>query len=80
VSWSSKHQPTVSRSSAEAEYRGIANTVAECTWIRNLLGELNADVPKATIAYCDNVSSIYMSKNPVHHRRTKHIEIDVHFV
>jgi hypothetical protein len=80
VSWSAKRQPTVSRSSAEAEYRGIANAVAECTWLRHLLGELFIDVPKATIAYCDNVSSVYMSKNPVHHRRTKHIELDVHFV
>jgi hypothetical protein len=80
VSWSSKRQPTVSRSSAEAEYRGIANAVAECTWIRHLLDELYVNVPKATIAYCDNVSSVYMSKNPVHHRRTKHIELDVHFV
>lgn len=80
VSWSSKRQPTVSRSSAEAEYRGIANAVAECSWLRHLLSELYIDVPKATVAYCDNVSSVYMSKNPVHHRRTKHIELDVHFV
>jgi hypothetical protein len=70
----------VSRSSAEAEYRGIANAVAECSWLRHLLSELYIDVPKATVAYCDNVSSVYMSKNPVHHRRTKHIELDVHFV
>ncbi|WVZ64439.1 hypothetical protein U9M48_013949 [Paspalum notatum var. saurae] len=80
VSWSSKRQPTVSRSSAEAEYRGVANAVAECTWLRQLLGELHCPVPKATVTYCDNVSSVYMSRNPVHHRRTKHIELDVHFV
>jgi hypothetical protein len=80
VSWSSKRQPTVSRSSAEAEYRGVANAVAECCWLRHLLGELHINITKATIAYCDNVSSVYMSKNPVHHRRTKHIELDVHFV
>jgi hypothetical protein len=48
--------------------------------LRHLLGELNINIPKATIAYCGNVSSVYMSKNPVHHRRTKHIELDVHFV
>jgi hypothetical protein len=80
VSWSSKRQLTVSRSSAEAEYRGIANGVADCTWLRHLLGELGFNIPKATIAYCDNVSSVYMSKNPVHHRRTKHIELDINFV
>jgi hypothetical protein len=80
VSWSSKRQATVSRSSAEAEYRAVANAVAECIWLRQLLGELYVDVPSATIAYCDNVSAVYMSKNPVHHRRTKHIELDIHFV
>jgi hypothetical protein len=80
VSWSSKRQTTVSRSSAEAEYRGVANAVSECTWLRQLLRELHCDVPKATVAYCDNISSVYMARNPVHHRRTKHIEIDIHFV
>lgn len=80
ISWSSKRQTTVSRSSAEAEYRGVANAVAECTWLRQLLGELHCRVPQATIAYCDNISSVYMSKNPVHHKRTKHIELDIHFV
>jgi hypothetical protein len=78
ISWSSKRQTTVLRSSAEAEYRGIANVVAECSWIRQLLGELHCFVQGATITYCDNISSVYMACNPVHHRRTKHI--DVHFV
>ncbi|KAF8780514.1 hypothetical protein HU200_001642 [Digitaria exilis] len=80
VSWSSKRQTTVSRSSAEAEYRGVANAVAECTWLRQLLGELQCPITKATVAYCDNISSVYMSRNPVHHRRIKHIELDIHFV
>jgi hypothetical protein len=80
ISWSSKRQPTVSRSSAEAEYRAVANAVAECCWLRQLLGELHAAAPKATVVYCDNISSVYMAANPVHHRRTKHVEIDLHFV
>jgi hypothetical protein len=80
VSWSSKRQNTVSRSSAEAEYRAIANAVSECSWLRHLLGELLCKVPTATVAFCDNISSVYMSRNPVHHRRTKHIELDIHFV
>ena len=70
----------MSRSSAEAEYRGVVNVVSECTWLRQLLRELYCNATQATIAYCDNISSVYMSRNPVHHRRTKHIEIDIHFV
>ena len=80
VSWSSKRQDTVSRSSAEAEYRGVANTVAETCWIRNLLLELHVPLTKATLIFCDNISSVYMSSNPVKHQRTKHIELDLHFV
>jgi hypothetical protein len=80
ISWSSKRQSTVSRSSAEAEYRGVANAVAECSWLRNLLGELCCKIVKATLVFCDNVSTVYMAKNPVHHKRTKHIELDIHFV
>ncbi|XP_071741310.1 uncharacterized mitochondrial protein AtMg00810-like [Rutidosis leptorrhynchoides] len=80
LSWSSKRQPTPSRSSAEAEYRGVANAVAETCWIRNLLRELHCPLFSATLVYCDNVSSVYMSSNPVQHQRTKHIEIDIHFV
>ncbi|KAJ9558576.1 hypothetical protein OSB04_013190 [Centaurea solstitialis] len=80
VSWSSKRQGVVSRSSAEAEYREVANAVAETSWIRNLLRELHSPPHKATIIYCDNVSAIFMSSNPVQHQRTKHIEMDIHFV
>ena len=80
VSWSSKRQPTVSRSSAEAEYRAVANAVAECTWLRQLLQELHHDVSQATVVYCDNVFAVYLSANPVHHRSAKHIELDIHFV
>ena len=54
--------------------------VAECCWLRRLLQELHLPLAKATIVYCDNVSAVYMTANPVHHRRTKHIEIDIHFV
>ncbi|GJV84473.1 ribonuclease H-like domain-containing protein [Tanacetum coccineum] len=60
----------------EAEYRGVANVVAETAWIRNLLCELHTPLFTATLVYCDNVSVVYMSANPVQHQRTKHIEID----
>ncbi|GKB89122.1 ribonuclease H-like domain-containing protein [Tanacetum coccineum] len=80
LSWSAKRQVTLSRSSAEAEYRGVANVVAETAWIRNLLQELHTSLFTATLIYCDNVSAVYMSTNPVQHQCTKHIEIDIHFV
>ncbi|GJV77133.1 ribonuclease H-like domain-containing protein [Tanacetum coccineum] len=80
LSWSSKRQFTLSRSSAEAEYRGVANAVAETCWLRNLLRELHTPLATATLVYCDNVSAVYLSSNPVQHQRTKHIEIDIHFV
>ncbi|GJW37768.1 ribonuclease H-like domain-containing protein [Tanacetum coccineum] len=80
LSWSAKQQHTLSRSSAEAEYRGVANVVAETAWLRNLLRELHSPLSTATLVYCDNVSAVYMSANVVQHQRTKHIEIDIHFV
>ncbi|GJU61841.1 ribonuclease H-like domain-containing protein [Tanacetum coccineum] len=76
LSWSAKRQVTLSRSSAETEYRGVAETA----WIRNLLCELHTPLFTATLVYCDNVSVVYMSANLVQHQRTKHIEIDIHFV
>ncbi|GKE56406.1 ribonuclease H-like domain-containing protein [Tanacetum coccineum] len=80
LSWSSKHQPTLSRSSEKAEYRGVANAVAETCWLQNLLRKLHTPLSFATHVYCDNVSVVYLFSNPVLHQRTKHIEIDIHFV
>lgn len=80
ISWSSKRQPIVYRSSAEAEYRVVANAVAECCWLQQLLGDLHVTLPLASIAYCDNVSAVHLTQNPVHHRRTKHIELDIHVI
>ncbi|WVZ79942.1 hypothetical protein U9M48_027464 [Paspalum notatum var. saurae] len=80
ISWSSKRQPTVSRSSAEAEYCAVANGVTEASWLRQLLHELHHLPPRATLVYCDNVSAVYLSSNLVQHQRTKHIEVDLHFV
>ncbi|GKC76381.1 ribonuclease H-like domain-containing protein [Tanacetum coccineum] len=64
----------------EAEYRCVANAVAETCWLRNLLRELHTPLSSTTLVYCDNVSVVYLSSNPVQHQRTKHIEIDIHFV
>nr|GEV00230.1 ribonuclease H-like domain-containing protein [Tanacetum cinerariifolium] len=54
LSWSSKHQPMLSHSSAKAEYRGVANAVAETCWLRNLRRELDTPLSSATLVYCDN--------------------------
>ncbi|GAA0165852.1 hypothetical protein LIER_21146 [Lithospermum erythrorhizon] len=75
-----KRVATISRSSAEVEYRGVANVVSEACWLRNFLLELYHPLTKATIVYCDNVSAIYLSENPVQHQCTKRVEIDIHFV
>jgi hypothetical protein len=80
VSWSSKRQNIVSQSSAEAEYRVVANDVTEACWLRQLLQELHAPLSKSTLVYCDNVSVVYLSTNPVQHQRTKHVKIDLHFI
>ncbi|GKE13277.1 ribonuclease H-like domain-containing protein [Tanacetum coccineum] len=80
LSWSAKRQVTLSRSSAEAEYRSVANIVAETAWLRNLLLDLHAPLTTATLVYYDNVSAVYLSTNPIQHQRTKHIKIDIHFV
>jgi hypothetical protein len=77
VSWSSKRQNVVSRSSAEAEYRAMTNGVAEACWLRQLLVELHSPLPQATLVYCNNVNVVYLSTNPVQHQRTKHVEIDL---
>ena len=54
--------------------------VSECSWLRNLLLELHCPLRRASIVYTDNVSAMYLASNPVQHQRTKHIELDIHFV
>ena len=80
VSWCSKKQPTVARSSAESEYRSLAHASAETTWLGFLLYELGVKIQFPIVLYCDNLSATYMASNPVFHARTKHIELDYHFV
>jgi hypothetical protein len=80
ISWSSKKQPTVSRSSTEAEYKALANGAAEAIWIESLLKELGVARQRTPIIWCDNLGATYLTANPVFHAQTKHIEIDFHFV
>lgn len=80
LSWSSKKQQGVSRSSTEAEYRAVAHAAAELRWVCSLLTELGVILPQCPTIYCDNISATYLSANPVFHSRMKHIAIDFHFV
>jgi hypothetical protein len=80
ISWASKKQPTVSRSSTEAEYRSLATTSAELIWLQHLLYDLGNKLERHPLLLCDNKSTIYLAHNPVFHARTKHIEIDYHFI
>ncbi|GJV56989.1 ribonuclease H-like domain-containing protein [Tanacetum coccineum] len=72
--------PTTWRSTSDAEYRGVANVFAETCWLRNLLWELHIPLSSTMLVYCNNVIVVYLSSNPVQHQRTKHIDIDIHFV
>ncbi|KAH9672322.1 retrovirus-related pol polyprotein from transposon RE1 [Citrus sinensis] len=80
VNQSSKKQATVARSSAEVEYRSMASTAAELTWLTYLLSDIGIRQDKPPGLICDNMSALHMAKNPIHHARTKHIELDYHFV
>jgi hypothetical protein len=80
VSWSARKQSIVSRSSIEAEYKTIANVTAEIMWVQTLLNELGILQPHVASLWCDNLGATYLSANPVFHVRTKHIDVDYHFV
>ncbi|RVW82116.1 Retrovirus-related Pol polyprotein from transposon RE1 [Vitis vinifera] len=80
VTWRSKKQSVVARSSAEAEYRALAQGICEGIWIKRVLSELGQTSSSPILMMCDNQAAISIAKNPVHHDRTKHVEIDRHFI
>lgn len=80
ISWSSKKQPTVFRSSTKAEYRFLAHTTAELTWLQMFVGEFSIPQPYFPVIWCDNQSALSLAANPVFYSRSKHIEVDYHFV
>ena len=79
MSWYSKKQHTISCSSIEAEYRSLANIVAELIWLTSLLEELRITTTKIPIIWCDNLSIVQLATNPILHARTKHVELDLYF-
>jgi hypothetical protein len=80
IAWSAKKQAVVSRSSTEAEYRSLSITTAELFWIRMLLKEIRVYLAVPPVLWCDNIGALALASNPVFHARTKHIEVDYHFV
>jgi hypothetical protein len=80
ISWRSKKQSVVARTSTEAEYRVLADATSELLWLRWLLTDMGAPQTTSTPIHCDNRSAIHIAHNDVFHERTKHIEIDCHFI
>ncbi|KAE8733511.1 Nucleotide-sugar transporter family protein isoform 1 [Hibiscus syriacus] len=80
ISWSSKKQRTVARSSTKAEYRSVASTAAEVRLITSLLSELGFSSSQQPVIYCDNVGATNLCSNPVFHYRMKHVALDFHFI
>lgn len=80
VSWKTKKQKTVSKSSAESEYRSMSAAASELVWVAGILEDLNIHVPRPVTMFCDNRSAEFIAHNPAFHEKTKHIKRDYHYV
>lgn len=79
IDWKASLQHVVALSTTEAEYTAAAEAVKEALWLKGLMAELGS-AQKTVEVFCDSSSAIYLSKNPAHHERTKHIDIKLHFI
>ncbi|GJT31522.1 putative RNA-directed DNA polymerase [Tanacetum coccineum] len=80
VSWKSKRQTVLAKSSAEAEFRAMSSVACEIIWILKILTELNVKYKTPVDMFCDNNAAMQIATNPVFHERTKHFEIDLFFL
>ena len=80
ISWYAKKQNTIARCSTAAEYRSSAHTATELSWVRTLLKDLRIYLPACPSIWCDNIFAVALASNPVFHARTKHVEVDYHFI
>ncbi|WMV55193.1 hypothetical protein MTR67_048578 [Solanum verrucosum] len=80
ISWKSKKQNTISRSSTEAEFKIMASTVSELSWLTGIFKKLGVIIIQPIDMHCDSKAAIQIVTNPIFHERTKHIDIDCHFV
>ena len=80
ITWSAKKQLTISRSSTKSEYRALASTTVELCWLHQLLKDLGIFLSNPHKLWCDNDSALAIASNSMFHARTKHIEVDYHFI
>ena len=80
VTWRSKKQKVVARSSDESMFRGMAYSVCELLWIKWIMQDLGLNYPKPMMLYCDNNAAIAIANDPVQYDKTKHVEVDRHFI
>ena len=80
ISWSSKKQHIIARSSTEVEYHSVVSTAVEFRWIYSLLTELGVDLPQQPVIYCDNVGATNLCAKPVFYSRMNHVALDYHFI